>query len=162
MIKSKDNAGDAAKVVTQHPRDGDKVVMRSLHDIMEMYRAGGKTARKRPSDEEHRIQCACVRWFALAHPELKGRLFAVPNGGRRDETTAAKLKAEGVVSGVSDLILLKRSKNYGALLIEMKTPTGRQSSSQKLWESIMIHEEEYYYAVCRSLDDFIRVIQWYL
>ena len=49
--------------------------------------------RKRPSDEEHRIQCTCVRWFSLQYPRLDGRLFAVPNGGRRDAVTAAKLRA---------------------------------------------------------------------
>ena len=56
---------------------------------------------RKPKDEEHRIQCACVRWFRLQYPQLNGRLFAVPNGGRRDATTAAKLKAEGVIAGVS-------------------------------------------------------------
>lgn len=55
--------------------------------------------RRPPRDEEHRLQCACVRWFAYRHPELSCRLFAVPNGGRRDATTAAKLKAEGVSPG---------------------------------------------------------------
>ncbi len=46
-------------------------------------------------DLEHRLQCACVRWFAYQHPELKGTLFAVPNGGQRNAIVAAKLKAEG-------------------------------------------------------------------
>ena len=90
--------------------------------------------RKRPSDEEHRIQCTCVRWFSLQYPQLDGRLFAVPNGGRRDAVTAAKLRAEGVVAGVADLILLKSNRDYGALLIEMKTTKGRQSESQKKWQ----------------------------
>ena len=49
------------------------------------------TTRKRPSDEEHRIQCSCVRWFNLKHRKLKGRLFAVPNGGKRDALTGGSL-----------------------------------------------------------------------
>lgn len=118
--------------------------------------------RRRPSDREHRLQCACVRWFALKYPELKGRLFAVPNGGRRDETTAAKLKAEGVVAGVSDLILLKSNKDYGALLIEMKREDGRQSRSQRLWESAVCGDGEYKYVVCHSLDEFQREVTDYL
>ena len=48
-------------------------------------------------------------------------MFAVPNGCWRNETTAAKLKLEGVLPGVSDLILLLRRGESGALLIEMKT-----------------------------------------
>lgn len=118
--------------------------------------------RKRPSDEEHRIQCACVRWFSLQYPQLHGRLFAVPNGGRRDATTASKLKAEGVVAGVADLILLKSNRDYGALLIEMKTLKGRQRDSQKQWQNIVCASNEYKYVVCRSFDDFQREVNDYL
>lgn len=118
--------------------------------------------RRKQRDEEHQIQCTCVRWFSYQYPELHGRLFAVPNGGRRDETTAAKLKAEGVVAGVADLILLRRNRDYGALLIEMKTPTGRQSDLQKKWQFTLCSENEYKYVVCRSLDDFINEVNDYL
>ncbi|MBR5281303.1 MAG: VRR-NUC domain-containing protein [Alistipes sp.] len=118
--------------------------------------------RKRPTDEEHRIQCECVRWFSLQYPRLHGRLFAVPNGGRRDATTAAKLKAEGVVAGVADLILLKSNRDYGALLIEMKTRKGRQRDSQKQWENTVCADSEYKYVVCRSFDDFKREVDDYL
>lgn len=118
--------------------------------------------RKHPKEEEHRIQCACVRWFSLQYPKLHGRLFAVPNGGRRDVTTAAKLKAEGVVAGVADLILLKSNRDYGALLIEMKTATGRQRESQKKWQQTVCANGEYCYVVCRSFDDFKREVDDYL
>lgn len=118
--------------------------------------------RKRPTDEEHRIQCECVRWFSLQYPRLHGRLFAVPNGGRRDATTAAKLKAEGVVAGVADLILLKSNRDYGALLIEMKTRKGRQRDSQKQWGNTVCADSEYKYVVCRSFDDFKREVDDYL
>ncbi|MGM9695017.1 MAG: VRR-NUC domain-containing protein [Alloprevotella sp.] len=129
----------------------------SLHDLLISQQ---RNTRKRPSDEEHRIQTACVRWFNLTHKHLRGLLFAVPNGGRRDATTAAKLKAEGVVAGVSDLILLVPNKNHSALLIEMKTPTGRQSESQKRWQRSL--HPTYKYILCRSLDDFMREVNNYL
>lgn len=132
--------------------------------LQEMIKAArqGKPHRKRPSDEEHRIQCSCVRWFNLQYPSLKGRLFAVPNGGKRDEVTAAKLIAEGVVAGVADLVLLKSNSHYGALLIEMKTPKGKQSESQKEWQLNLCSEDEYKYVVCRSIDDFMREVKDYL
>lgn len=117
---------------------------------------------RKPKDEEHRIQCACVRWFRLQYPQLNGRLFAVPNGGRRDVTTAAKLKAEGVIAGVSDLILLKSNHDYGALLIEMKTLKGRQRDSQNQWQNLVCADEEYKYVVCHSFDDFKREVDDYL
>lgn len=120
-----------------------------------------KKVRRRPLDEEHQLQVACVRWFRYQFPGMAKHLFAVPNGGRRDKTTGAKLKAEGVVAGVSDLILMKRSGRYGALLIEMKTPTGKQSHEQKEWQMAM-EQEGYCYVVCRSLDEFTRTIISYL
>lgn len=119
------------------------------------------TAKSR-RDGEHRIQCACVRWFNLKYPTLRGRLFAVPNGGRRDRATGARLKGEGVVPGVADLILLKCNRDYGALLIEMKTGSGRQSQSQKTWQENISSEDEYKYVVCHSTDDFIREVTDYL
>lgn len=121
-----------------------------------------KQAARKHKEEEHRIQCACVRWFRLQYPQLNGRLFAVPNGGRRDVTTAAKLKAEGVVAGVSDLILLKSNHDYGALLIEMKTVKGRQRDSQKQWQNLVCADGEYKYVVCHSFDDFKREVDDYL
>lgn len=90
----------------------------TLEEMLQMERKRKK--KQKYDDEEHRIQCSCVKWFNLKYPKLKGRLFAVPNGGRRDTVTGGKLKAEGVTAGVSDLILLKSNRDYGALLIEMK------------------------------------------
>lgn len=116
--------------------------------------------RKEPGDLEHRIQSSCVRYFRYRHPDLAGLLFAVPNGGRRDKATGARLKEEGVVAGVADMILLKRNSRYGALLIEMKVPGGRQSDSQKAWQKIV--SDEYKYVVCYSLDDFAEAINNYL
>lgn len=125
-------------------------------------RSNAGARRKAHSDEEHRIQQTCVRWFNLKYPHLRGRLFAVPNGGRRDAVTGAKLKAEGVVPGVSDLIMLKSNHRYGALLIEMKTTKGRQSASQRWWQSVISENDEYKYVVCRSLDDFMREVTAFL
>lgn len=133
----------------------------TFDEFMAAHKKAAKT-RKRPSEEEHHIQCECVKYFNLQYPRLRGRLFAVPNGGRRDEKTAAKLKAEGVVAGVADLILLKSNRDYGALLIEMKTRKGRQRDSQKQWEETVCADGEYKYVVCRSFDDFKREVDDFL
>ena len=105
---------------------------------------------------------ACVEWFRYSYPTLSKRLIAVPNGGRRDAVTGAKLKAEGVIAGVADLILLVPCKGYGALLIEMKTAKGRQSQAQKQWEKDLTHRYEYRYVVCHSFDDFRKAVKEYL
>ena len=120
------------------------------------------SVRKPPSDEEHRIQVSCVGWFRMKYPHLAARLFAVPNGGRRDGITGARLKEEGVLAGVADLILLVPNADYHALLIEMKTPKGRQSDSQRAWQRAVAGNDDYLYVVVRSLEEFIKVIEEYL
>ena len=127
--------------------------------LLEMQR--NMKSRRHPADEEHRLQVACVRWFRMQYPHLREMLFAVPNGGRRDEKTGARLKEEGVIAGVSDMILLQRNDNYGALLIEMKTKTGRQSESQKRWQQVA-EKQGYRYVVCRSLEEFMKEVNNYV
>lgn len=126
----------------------------------EMMAMQPKTRRK-PRDLEHKLQAACVRWFRLQYPKMKHNLFAVPNGSKRDVIIGAKLKEEGVLAGVADLILLKSNRFYGALLIEMKTPEGRQSDTQKEWQQ-KITDDGFKYVIVRSLEDFQREIKRYL
>lgn len=111
---------------------------------------------------ESHIQRACVSWFRMQYPRLAHLLFAVPNGSRRDAVTGAVLKAEGVVAGVSDLILLYPSAVHHGLCIEMKTPSrsSRQSEHQKEWEAL-VTSAGYKYVVCRSLDSFMAEVRTY-
>lgn len=118
--------------------------------------------RSHPNDDEHRLQVACVRWFRYRYPHISQRLFAVPNGGRRDAATGARLKAEGVLAGVADIILLVPRKNFGALLIEMKTTKGRQSEAQRAWQTDLCKADEYKYIVCRTFSEFQSAVQEYL
>lgn len=140
----------------------------TLAEMLAEAKARAKPPRRRGIAAEHKLQTECVRWFRLQYPNLAPRLFAVPNGGRRDATTAKRLKEEGVLAGVSDLILLKqcrqRSKHYGALLIEMKTMRhgSAQSSAQMEWQANVTAGDEYKYVVCRSFDAFRSAVENYL
>ena len=135
--------------------------MTTFEQLLEKSR---KHQRTHNPDREHELQVACVEWFRYQYPRLSKRLFAVPNGGYRDRRTAAKLKDEGVISGVSDLILLKPNIHFHALLIEMKVTEkySRQSSEQKEWQKELTSLDEYKYVVCRSIDDFMREVNDYL
>ena len=121
----------------------------------------GANVRKKHKDEEHKLQVSMINWFRLQYPSMRHNLFAIPNGGRRDAATGRRLKDEGVLAGVSDLILLKSNRCYGALLIETKTRKGVQRESQKEWES-KITADGYKYVIVRSLDEFIEVVTEYL
>lgn len=112
-------------------------------------------------DLEHKIQCGCVKWFRMQYHQFADLLFAVPNGGARDAVTGAKLKEEGVVAGVADLILFLPRQGFHALCIEMKTANGVQRQTQRVWQE-KVEAQGYKYVVCRSIDDFISIVQDYL
>lgn len=117
--------------------------------------------RRRPRALEHTLQSRCVRWFRMQYPNMRHNLFAVPNGGYRTKTTAALMKAEGQLSGVADLILLKRKGKCGALLLEAKVKGNYQSDNQKLWQSL-IETDGYEYRIFHSLEEFIEIVTEYL
>lgn len=103
---------------------------------------------------EHAHQRAFFGW--LSHMVLTGRYplarmaFAVPNGGKRDAITAARLKAEGVKSGVPDIFFPCKSAAYIGLALEMKVPPhGATSPTQKSWHEDL-RSEGHAVAVCWS------------
>lgn len=112
-------------------------------------------------NEEHRLQRSCVEWFRWCYPRWRKLLISVPNGGARNAITGAMLKAEGATRGVADLVLFIPNRHFHALLIEMKTRTGRQSDDQKQWQKA-VEEMGFKYTVCRSLDEFMALITRYL
>lgn len=110
---------------------------------------------------ESNIQIACVRWFRYQYQDLARLLFSVPNGGARNAVTASIMKAEGVVPGVADLLLLVPRSGWHGLAIEMKTAKGRQSDYQKEWEQ-EVTAQGYKYVVIRSFEAFKDCITDYL
>jgi len=112
-------------------------------------------------EEEHSIQVSCCRWFRLQYRQFARLLFAIPNGGARSKTTAAKLKAEGVVAGVADLCLAVPRGGYGALYIEMKQRGNYQQKNQKEWQG-ECERAGNKYVVCKSIEEFMREINAYM
>ena len=104
--------------------------------------------------EESILQSACVRWFRLQYPNLV--IYAVPNGGSRNVREAQRLKTEGVLAGVADLVvLLPQGKS---LYIEMKVKGNKQTLNQKEFQQkaeVLGHT----YAVCYSFEDFEKVVK---
>ncbi len=88
-----------------------------------------------PDETETKIQQRLIRAFALKWPHIyaSGALFAVPNQGKRNRSTASRMKAEGMVKGVADLILLWPSNGYHGAVLEMKAADGKASDSQRDW-----------------------------
>ena len=80
---------------------------------------------------EHEEQREFVKWFRQTFAGV--RIFAIPNGGARTISTAARLKAEGVSAGVPDLYV-----PAWKLWIEMKRiKKGRAEPGQLEWQAYL-------------------------
>lgn len=111
--------------------------------------------------QESKLQINCVRWFRLQYPNLAKLLFSVPNGGHRSATEARIMQAEGIISGVSDLILLIPNQYYSSLCIEMKFGKGKQTENQIEWQKVAENAGNKY-VICNSVDTFIHEIENYM
>ena len=102
---------------------------------------------------EGRIQQSIVMWFrneyCLAHHNPRFMIFSVPNDGYNVKEQQVK-KATGLLSGVSDLIVLLPTLT---LFIEVKVDSGIQSDSQIEFEEI-VNNLGYKYKIVRSIDEF--------
>jgi hypothetical protein len=78
-------------------------------------------------------------------------IFCVPNEAARNNS---KFIGMGVLSGVSDLVLILQNK---IIFVELKTHKGIQSEKQKEFESKVL-ELGNQYIVIRSLDEFKKLI----
>jgi len=125
--------------------------------------------------QESFIQQGAVQWFRLQFPTYWRLLIKVPNEAKRDMKlvrrkdgsyryvcpSAQRAKAEGMVKGAADMLLLVPRGGYGALAIEFKTPKGKVDDDQKVWL------QEFEAAgnkscVCRSVEDFIDMVTLYM
>lgn len=131
-------------------------------ELLQLFgRRAPQPKRAKPRELEHNLQCACVHWFRYAHSRYSGMLFAIPNGGLRNAVTAKKLKEEGVLAGVADLMLAVPNRDCHGLFIEMKTEKGRQQDTQRNFQQA-VTAQGYRYEICRNKADFIYVIDTYL
>lgn len=126
---------------------------------------------------ESRIQQEIIRYyrnnFCLKHHDPQHIIFSVPN--EMAATTAGELtklgvpkktiqrfssmltgvfKATGLLSGVSDLIVIQPQR---VLFVEVKTPTGTQSKSQK-WFQQTVERLGFLYFIVHDLEEFKKII----
>lgn len=130
--------------------------------INELHKLCEKRNKGKVANTEHELQVKCVNWYRFTYPIKASLLFAIPNGGWRNITTAQKLKAEGVIAGVPDLFLAIPHGGFHGLWLEMKNgKAGRLSELQKLMIT-RLQNENYAVKVCHSFLDFQHEIKEYL
>ena len=84
---------------------------------------------------EHQIQSAFFKIVALherTYPMLK-IMFAVPNAAKRSMALASMLKAEGMRSGVPDVMFPYANGKYYGLALEFKSAKGKPTENQLEW-----------------------------
>lgn len=96
-------------------------------------------------------------------------LYAVPNGGRRDPATAARLRATGVKKGFPDIGLPVARGEFHGLFIELKRRAiiektqraGRIAVEQDMWH-IKLRAQGYCVSVCYGWEHACKTIEIYL
>jgi|TARA_A100001391_G_scaffold72663_1_gene46522 hypothetical protein len=98
-------------------------------------------------------QEALFKWAAISNiPELE-LMHHIPNGGHRNKRTAARLKAQGVKSGVPDVFLPVARGGFHGLYIEMKKPkdakssAGKATANQLRWQT-KLNDNGYMAVIC--------------
>ena len=125
-------------------------------------RAKYKTANQ-PKGSEHNEQCALFDWaekLEYKYPEL-GLMFAIPNGGHRHKSVAARLKDEGVRAGVPDIFLPAAHCNWHGLFIELKYGRNKPTRLQQNWLDALT-EAGYLAVVCWGWEEAAALIESYL
>jgi len=109
----------------------------------------------RQQTSEHKLQTMVVDYLNVAAaPGVFA--FAVPNAARRSYSIAARMKNEGLMSGVADLCVLLPAGRVGWL--EMKTLKGRQSVEQKAFQARCLRLN-HPYAVAKTFDEAVKVLR---
>lgn len=119
----------------------------------------GKKPRKKAEQREHHEQVAFFNWLAVKHPNLPA--FAVPNAGKRGPAVAAAALAEGLFSGVPDIIIPRPAGLFCGLAVEMKVKGGKVSDSQRAWGE-RLTMEGWRWEVCWGLEEAQGVVDDYL
>ena len=95
------------------------------------------------------------------YPELR-MMFHIPNEGKRNPRTGARMKTEGMKSGVPDICLPVARGGCHGLYIELKRQKGgRVTEEQTKWLEDL-SRQGYAVAVCRGWERASEIIMEYL
>jgi hypothetical protein len=109
---------------------------------------------------EHQLQSSIFKYIELAYPKLRPFIFAIPNGGQRNIGVARKLKAEGATAGVWDIFVSLPNLESHGLYIECKVGKNDLTLTQINFRN-NVEPAGYKFCICRSLDDFKKIIDDY-
>lgn len=99
------------------------------------------------------IQAEIYKWyhneFCTKLTDTQHVIFAVPNGAFVSKPQAMKLKATGLVAGVSDMIIVQPNR---VIFMELKTSVSKQSEQQIAFQK-KVESLGFEYWIIRGLQD---------
>lgn len=117
-----------------------------------------------PVASESVEQICLFRWAMYEegkYPELS-LMYHIPNGGKRNITTAKRLKAEGVKAGVPDIHLPVARHGFHGLYIELKKKKGNSTTENQDHWLEALNAQGYHAVVCRGWEEASEKILSYL
>ena len=136
----------------------------NLSDIGKIIKTKREKDLHLPVASESVEQQCLFRWAQYEsgkYPELD-LMFHIPNGGKRNITTAVRLKAEGVKSGVPDINLPVARGEFHGLFIELKKQRGNKTTeNQDAWLEAL-NKQGYMAIVCKGWEEASKAILNYL
>jgi hypothetical protein len=120
-----------------------------------------RTAESKPKrksiagQSEWKIQASMVAWFGRNFRDQRDLLCA-NNNNSQNRIAGARNNMIGIRSGRADLTLYWLGRAYH---IEVKTPNGTQSESQREFQRL-IESNGFTYHIVRSKDEFIELIRF--
>jgi hypothetical protein len=110
-----------------------------------------------PSPKEHQLQIQLVTLLKWAiRPDVI--FLHCPNGEVRDKVTAAKLRAMGVLPGVSDLMFFWATPKFRALFLELKRPGAKLTTEQAAF-GLAMRVMGADFEVATSVDEALEVVR---
>lgn len=114
---------------------------------------------------EFELQKACMDYVRIRrnYDERYWLVYAVPNANRRTPREQAQRKAEGMLAGVSDIIVQCPSTcgTYSSAALELKIGKNKPTKAQQEFlDRIARHGG--YSKVIRAVDEFIYIMERYL
>lgn len=120
----------------------------------------GKNTQTASESVEQQCLFRWAEFAAVKHPVLN-LLYHVPNEGRRSRSTGARMRAEGLKSGVPDICLPAPRSGYHGLYIELKANDNKATKNQLAWLKAL-DEQGYMTAICYGWVAAKEVIENYL
>lgn len=117
------------------------------------------------TQSEHAEQVAVVSYLQIKYPDAL--FWSTPNGsmlggGRIGAIRMNALKAEGLLPGVSDLIIFEPRGGWSCMFLEMKRSKGGVLSENQAWFIAQVEARGAYTVVAEGADEAIEFIDDYL